>query len=265
VSVCIPAHNPKFLEPALWSAYNQSYSNIEVVIGDDSGGSEVKAVIDKFARESGIRNLTYVVSPVKNVTTNHVYCLLNARGDYIKMLNDDDLLEPNSVEVLLSLAVRFPFAGLYTSARVQIDASGSKMAQVGAFAPISKVPILMDGAHASRMALDRGNFIGEPNCTLFRRDIFMRDPFNFFKLGLQGSVPGTPGDLIAWLNLLCKGDLIYTPQVLSYLRVHSGSTSQRNSLTPEFGKQAWRRLRERAAWLGFGQMSSAGRPPRSLE
>ena len=74
----------------------------------------------------------------------------------------------------------------------------------------------------------------------------------FFRLDSQGPVIGTPGDLVAWLNLLSRGDLIFCPEILSYLRVHDNSISHRNRENLEYGKHAWRRLREQARWKGIG-------------
>jgi glycosyltransferase involved in cell wall biosynthesis len=253
VSVCIPAHKITYLRASLESALNQTYQNIELIVSDDSGGNEIETLLREYEESGRAGRIKYCKCPVRDAEYNHIYAMQNASGDYIKLLNDDDLLDSRNVETLAALLMQNPEASLVTSARTRIDSSGNQISPQGPFLPITKELVIIDGQYASSLALSRGNFIGEPNCTLFRRSYFVDIGVNFFRLDAQGPVIGTPGDLAAWLNLLSRGDLIYCPTVLSYLRVHEDSLSHRSDENLDYGKHAWRRLREQAKWKGIGR------------
>lgn len=91
ISVIIPAYNAeKTLERACASVWNQSYSNVELVVVNDGSADGTGALLDRLCREHG--NLRAVnqknggVSRARNVGLEH------ARGELIAFLDADDEL-----------------------------------------------------------------------------------------------------------------------------------------------------------------------------
>lgn len=101
VSVCIPVYagvkkdsidlQLYFLKQLLESILRQTYTNIEVVISDQSGGRDIKDFVDQW--KSKLR-LSYIVSTAElgqsGVNLNNALC--NARGEFIKIMFQDDFL-----------------------------------------------------------------------------------------------------------------------------------------------------------------------------
>jgi glycosyltransferase involved in cell wall biosynthesis len=100
VSICIPTRNrPELLRQALESCFVQSYRPLEIVIGDDSEGSETQALVEAFRG----RNVPIVHrrnQPPQGQAGNVNELFRSARGARLVLLHDDDLLLPGAVEIL---------------------------------------------------------------------------------------------------------------------------------------------------------------------
>ncbi|MCC2463191.1 glycosyltransferase, partial [Bacillus mobilis] len=90
VSVLIPTYNrPDYFEKALCSVLQQTYSNIEIIVGDDSTNDETENVLQKYLFDHS--NIIYI----KNRSTlgqfeNALMLFNEANGEYINFLMDDD-------------------------------------------------------------------------------------------------------------------------------------------------------------------------------
>jgi glycosyltransferase involved in cell wall biosynthesis len=250
VSVCIPAHKHTFLTQTLRSVQQQDYANLEVLVSDDSNNDSIAKIVKSFDDQ----RIRYLVPPVKDAHINHIFPVREARGFFVKFCNDDDLLEKNSVSALVELASRYPAALLVTSARREIDAYDNLLpVSQKVFSRMSAYPVKIDGQYAASLAIRLGNFIGEPNCTLFRKSDFDLFGDRIFHI-CESNTPhtqGTPGDLQLWFNFLSRGDLLYTPEVLSYLRRHQGSISFGNRSSRDKSRVGWRRFVDCATRYGF--------------
>ncbi len=103
VTIAIPTYDRlEYLKEAVASARTQTYSNIEVLIGDDGTSQEIKAwaefisAVDSRVRyQRNERNL--------GLAGNWNALAAAARGEFIVIIGDDDRLLPNFVEKLLEL------------------------------------------------------------------------------------------------------------------------------------------------------------------
>lgn len=97
VTIAIPAYNPQFFQPALQSALNQTYAPLEVIICDDSGGDEIRQLVDACEVPATTR-LRYVRNPHRlGFQGNLLACAQEATGEFLKFLCDDDQLLPECV------------------------------------------------------------------------------------------------------------------------------------------------------------------------
>lgn len=99
VSVCVPScERTAFLIEAVRSCLEQTYDNIEILIGDDSRTDRVKQALELFGRQDRIR---YFHNESRLGQAENINRLVNlARGDRIVLLHDDDALVPDAVELL---------------------------------------------------------------------------------------------------------------------------------------------------------------------
>lgn len=92
VSIIIPCYNDsEFIEKAVFSALNQSYKNIEVIVIDDGSNAKTKLVLNKL--ESKITKLITQENQGQSIARNNG--ILEAKGEYILNLDSDDFFEPD--------------------------------------------------------------------------------------------------------------------------------------------------------------------------
>jgi len=89
VSICIPCYkNPDSFKRCLESVLQQTYSNFEIIITDDSPTNEIKDLVDLHFKDVRIlyqKNVTQLGSP-----ENWNAGIALAKGEYIKILHHDD-------------------------------------------------------------------------------------------------------------------------------------------------------------------------------
>ena len=101
VSVCIPTYKRKdLLKIAIESAASQSYPSLEIIVSDDSPDEETADFVasSKFACPISYRRN----DPRLGLNGNIDALFANARGEYLVLLHDDDLLLPGAIETLLA-------------------------------------------------------------------------------------------------------------------------------------------------------------------
>jgi len=222
VSIVIAAHEtrPDHLLAALTSAAVQTWSSLEILIGDDSRNDTLATLVESLG-DARIR-YEHHASP-KGVALNHWDLFRRARGDFIVVLNHDDLLVPNFVETLIGPLQSHPeFALAFCdhwiiddSGRQQVQASDRNTERWGR-------NCLGEGMQPSVPTLIVGQCIPFAMGTMFRRDALPAD------LPLDA---GPAYDL--WLSYLLTrtgGAVWYVPQRLSAWRSHSANITTSASL-----------------------------------
>jgi len=89
----------QFIQQALQSAIDQTLGDIEIIVTDDSAHSEIQAICDSL-QDSRIRYRTNACT--LGVALNLRAALAEAKGEYIAILNDDDVWEPEFLEKLVA-------------------------------------------------------------------------------------------------------------------------------------------------------------------
>ncbi|MDX9673485.1 MULTISPECIES: glycosyltransferase [unclassified Pseudomonas] len=98
VSLLIPAFNPRFFERTLNSAVSQTYGQLEIIVCDDSRGSEIEDIVVSVTGQTGVA-VRYVRNPrTLGMVGNLKACLEQAQGQLIKFVCDDDHLYAACIE-----------------------------------------------------------------------------------------------------------------------------------------------------------------------
>lgn len=98
VSVIIPAYNhERFIGPAIESVLNQTHAELELIIIDDGSTDNTAGVIKGFS-DPRLRYVHQENQDAYNALNNG---LALAGGDFIAILNSDDIYAENRLEVLL--------------------------------------------------------------------------------------------------------------------------------------------------------------------
>src|SRR5712664_4480750 len=120
ISICIPTYNrAATLAKAIASAQAQTYRDLEIVVVDNHSNDGTEAMVREAA--SADPRIRFVRHD-KNLgmARNFSACIAEARGEHVKFLCDDDLLEPGCVAKLAD-ALSPPGVALSACARRMVD------------------------------------------------------------------------------------------------------------------------------------------------
>lgn len=121
VSIVIPFYNCPFIDQALESAVNQTYSNIEIVLVNDGSTLHMDKLIPYRSR------IRYIEQ--KNAGTGNALntAIRNSTGAYVTWLSSDDIYYPDKVEKQLDYMLKHNAMFSFTNWDV-IDASNRVLA-----------------------------------------------------------------------------------------------------------------------------------------
>ncbi|MBC7828794.1 MAG: glycosyltransferase family 2 protein [Chitinophagaceae bacterium] len=163
VSICIPAYKrPEFLVRLLDSIGNQTYSDFEVVITDDSSDESVAHLIKLYSSRFTIH---YYKNPkALGTPANWNAAIRLARGEWIKLMHDDDWFEnSNSLEIFFMATKTATSPFIFSGFRnLDIETNHSEQYVLTAW-----------HAHLLRknpFNLLKKNFIGHPSTTFIKND-----------------------------------------------------------------------------------------------
>ena len=103
VTVAIPTYNSgdRFLSDAINSVLDQSYENFEILVADNCSPDNTAEVVAGFD-DPRIRYVKHAENLGANGNFN--YCVEHARGEYLLLLSDDDLIDPDFLQTCVEAA-----------------------------------------------------------------------------------------------------------------------------------------------------------------
>lgn len=232
VSVLIPAFRPQYLDTCLASIFAQTFTDYEILIGDDSDGGDVEAVVAKWADP----RVHYERNPRRRQPgANRDFLLGRAGGKYLKFVFDDDFLLPRSLEFLTSAADQSG-AKLVFHARHIVDSAGRVLASMSPV-PNGQVAGVPASYLFPTMVGGRFNFIGEPSNVLIAADA-LRAIDNAF--GLEHMRMRFLGDVALYVNVSHRGlPVVGIGAFLSAFRQHGTQTSSSTGASFSAGHFEW--------------------------
>jgi glycosyltransferase involved in cell wall biosynthesis len=237
VSICIPTYQgASWIRETLASALAQDYPRVEVVVSDDASTDGTADIVSSLGN-----GRVRVIGSERRVgmARNWNRCVRAARGEYIKLLMQDDLLEPDCISALAAVLDRHPEAGFVFSPRnVLLDDPSDPDARrwlrdLGTLHDALEPLLEINDGRRILAVMQRERFgpnhIGEPTVVLMRHVALEQ-------VGLFNAHLGQVTDLEMWLRLAGSFDVGFVRRPLATFRVHRGSASTVNS-------------RSGAAWL----------------
>jgi glycosyltransferase involved in cell wall biosynthesis len=119
VSVIIPAFNAEnFIAETLNSVKGQTYSSWECIVVDDGSMDQTRNIIENFENQDN--RFHYIKGQHGGVSRARNSGISLARGDYIALLDHDDIWAPTKLEKQMAIFARNPELGLvYSDAFIQ--------------------------------------------------------------------------------------------------------------------------------------------------
>jgi glycosyltransferase involved in cell wall biosynthesis len=129
ISVLMPVYNPQcsYLEEAIKSVQAQLYHNWELCIADDaSSDPEIRSLIERYAARDS--RITFVFRKENgHISEASNSALELAKGDYVALLDHDDLLHPLALYHVAREIIRYPDCGLIFSDEDKLNEKGRRV------------------------------------------------------------------------------------------------------------------------------------------
>jgi glycosyltransferase involved in cell wall biosynthesis len=138
MSVCIPSYNAgRFICETVRSVLESEYRNVEIIVSDDASTDNTASVVEslKNPRIRLCRNERNE-GPVRNWNR----AVARATGDYVSLLNHDDLYGPFWLLLAVHQLETHPHIGWAATAYRTIDAWGRPLALVSRFQTTGEIP-----------------------------------------------------------------------------------------------------------------------------
>lgn len=219
VSVVVPVYGvEKFIAATLKSILDQTYQNLEILIIDDASPDKSIEICQQFS-DPRIRIISQANRGLAGARNTGIR---NATGEYIALLDGDDLWMPKKVEKHIQHLETNPKVGISFSRSAFIDAEGKDLEsyQMPKLAGISPPDLLL------------GNPVGNGSSPVIRREVFKEIEFIENRYGAEESFYFDESfrqteDIECWMRmaLTTEWEFAGIPDALTLYRVNSGGLS----------------------------------------
>ncbi len=207
-SIVMPVYDPpiEFLDAAIWSVRRQLYANWELCIADDASTNHLVLELLKKHEEDDPR-----VKVAYRLKNGHISVASNsalelATGEFIALLDHDDLLPMHALFWVADAIQKQPDLGLVYSDEDKISESGSR------YGPYFKSDLNPELMLAQNMICHLG---------VYRRELVTS--VGGFRTGFEGA---QDYDLaLRVLEIISPSQVHHIPRVLYHWRAFSGSTA----------------------------------------
>ncbi len=216
-SVVVPVFNGlPHLRELTESILAQSHTNLDIVFTEGGSTDESAAYLESIT-DPRVRVLT--MPPGTSAAQNWTAASASARGDFVKLVCQDDLLYPEAISHQVADLLENPTAAMAIAQRDVLDANGAMLYRRRGCAGLTNG--LMPGPEVIRTSYLRGtNVLGEPVSVMFRSaalfDALSWNDTNPFVL-----------DLELYARVAKAGDIVVRKESIGGFRVSSGSWSTR--------------------------------------
>ena len=126
VSVVVPTYNRAYcLERTLSSALSQTHRNLEIVVVDDGSTDGTEELVTTISRRD--KRVRFVKQANKGVATARNTGFAKCNGEFVALLDSDDVWRPWKLELQLACMSRFPDVGMTWTDMQAIDGIGQEV------------------------------------------------------------------------------------------------------------------------------------------
>ncbi|MCS4303099.1 glycosyltransferase family A protein [Chryseobacterium sp. BIGb0232] len=214
VTVVVVSYNhSQFIKENLDSIKNQTYKNIQLIVGDDASPDHSVKVFEQWLQENNYPAEKNFHTQNTGLPTMLNECLELAKGKYIKIIAADDFLHPESIEKSVStlekLGNEYGMSFSHTHAVNNYSEIIEDIADYDALGNIDP--------YVFREELLKGNRIAALT-VLLRTDVVRETG--------QYDAQFIIEDYYRWLKVSQKYLIAYIPEKLAYYRLHTDNISK---------------------------------------
>ncbi|WP_191966506.1 glycosyltransferase [Cellvibrio sp. KY-YJ-3] len=128
VSVLIPLFNrAKYIQEAINSALSQEYDNLEIIVVDDGSTDGGDKLVEAFFDTGRVQLFRHAGGANRGQSISLNVALSKARGEYIAVLDSDDIFLPNKLKDQVGFLQANPDVGLVYGMGFGVDAAGKQI------------------------------------------------------------------------------------------------------------------------------------------
>lgn len=209
VSVCIGVYNrEKYLVESLESIFNQNYSNMEVLISDNSSTDSSVKIIKGVIANKTINNELYVQSENIGPDENYKFLVSKAKNsDYIALFHSDDVYD----QKIIAKSVEVFNENKTKDVAIVLSLSNKSEAKDDKFSIFTYKQTL------KHLLLKRDNPFNCPTA-VWKKDVVLAHDF-------ENRYPEA-NDLLGYIKVLRQNKtIIVINEVLHFYRIHEGQDS----------------------------------------
>ncbi|MGU3374197.1 glycosyltransferase family 2 protein [Chryseobacterium sp. M5A1_1a] len=214
VTIVVVSYNhSRFIKENLDSIKNQTYKNIQLIVGDDASPDHSVEVFEEWLKENSFPAEKNFHTQNTGLPTMLNECVELAKGKYIKMIAADDFLHPESIEKSVSTLehLRNEY-GMSISDTYIIDNESQIIQDIADYDAMGKVD-----SSVFKEDLLKGNRIAA--LTVLAKTEVIRETG---KYDTQFIIE----DYYRWLKISEKYLIAYIPEKLAYYRLHEENISK---------------------------------------
>ncbi len=128
VTIAIPTYNRAtgFLPQAIECALAQTYPNLEIIISDNHSTDNTESIVRSYHD----KRIRYIKQPQNiGANNNFNYCFSAAKGEFVSLLLDDDLIDPDFISACIDATRGQSNIGLVRTGTRIIDSDGNILMQ----------------------------------------------------------------------------------------------------------------------------------------
>lgn len=214
VTVVVVSYNQsQFIKENLDSIKNQTYRNIQLIVGDDASPDHSVEVFEQWLQENNYPAEKNFHTKNTGLPTMLNECLELAKGKYIKIIAADDFLHPESIEKSVSVLERLGNEyGMSFSHTHAVNNDSQIIEDIADYDALGKID-----PYVFREELLKGNRIAALT-VLLRTDVVRETG--------QYDAQFIIEDYYRWLKVSQKYLIAYIPEKLAYYRLHTDNISK---------------------------------------
>jgi glycosyltransferase involved in cell wall biosynthesis len=217
VTVIVVSYNhSKYIFENLDSIKNQTYKNIQLIVGDDASSDNSVAVFEQWLQENNFAAEKNFHAKNTGLAVMLNECIAMAKGKYIKLIAADDYLHPEFLEKSVSKieSLDKEYGMLFTDT-FAIDDSSQIVQDIADYNALGNIdPFIF------RKELIKSNRIA--GLTVLMRTDVLKETGKYHANFIAE-------DYFRWLKINEKYLIAYIPEKLAFYRIHEENISKTNA------------------------------------
>jgi Glycosyl transferase family 2 len=167
ITICIPAYNAaRYLPATLAGVRDQTFPDWELIVTEDGSKEDVEAMIHTFARTVSQPVIYQRHEENQGLPATRNTAIASARGEWIALLDSDDLWTPGHLASLVAGAQQQPAADFVHAGSVLFESETGRELEVRAPS--------VDAVRDYPRSLYLGDYIVQPSSVMLKKQLWAR-------------------------------------------------------------------------------------------